>query len=77
MIWFGWLNAVLATITTLGIFIFWSLDGAMSGIGFLIFMIFVRIALKIVNTLFTVITGNPLFYDVKVLDNKKKEPDDE
>ncbi|MFN4156470.1 MAG: hypothetical protein ACK4HF_17635 [Paracoccaceae bacterium] len=62
------MNAVLAIIACVGLFVAWAVDGPAAAAGWLIVMVVVRLSLRLINTLFTAATGAPLFYDVKILD---------
>lgn len=68
MFWVGRVNAVLAVVAFVGLVVVWAVQGPAAAFGWLIFMGILRLALRIANTLWTAATGNPLFYDVKVLD---------
>jgi hypothetical protein len=64
------LNAVLAIVAAVGVVVAWAIQGPAGAAGWLIIMFVLRVSLRIVNTLWTAATGNPLFYDVKVLDRR-------
>lgn len=68
MFWVGRVNAVLAVVAFVGLVVVWAIQGAAGAAGWLIIMLVVRLSLRVINTLWTAATGNPLFYDVKVLD---------
>lgn len=70
MFWAGRVNAVLAILTFVGLVVVWSVQGPGAAAGWLIVMVLVRIGIRILDTVWTAITGNPLIYQVKVLDRR-------
>lgn len=70
MFWLGRLNAILAIVAFLGLFIVWAVQGPAGAAGWLIIMLLVRVALRILDTVWTAATGNPLFYHTKILDRR-------
>lgn len=67
MFWWGRVNGIIAIVAFGG-----SALAIVSGefaalFGIWILVIAMRVMLNICNTLYTVITGNPLFYDTKIL----------
>lgn len=71
MFWAGRVNAVLAIATFGGVFFIGVFVGPAEAAAWFFFMIFVRVSIKIVDVLWTAVTGNPLVYQVKVLDPKR------
>ncbi len=70
MFWAGRVNAVLAIVAFVGLIVVWSVQGPGAAFGWLILMGLVRIGIRILDTVWTAITGNPLIYQVKVLDRR-------
>lgn len=70
MFWVGRVNAVLAVVAFVGLVVVWAVQGAAGAAGWLVFMLVLRIALRVANTLWTAATGVPLFYDTKILDRR-------
>ena len=70
MFWKGRVNAVLVIITIAGFCLFFAAEGFSAAAGFFIFMLLVRLFLGVLNIIWTAITGNPLFYDTKILRNR-------
>lgn len=70
MFWLGRLNAILAIVVFLGLVIVWAVQGPGAAFGWLIFMGLLRIAIRIVDVVWTAATGNPLFYHTKILDRR-------
>jgi hypothetical protein len=42
-------------------------------LGWLLVMGVIRVAFRILDIVWTAITGNPLFYDTKIFDNRRGE----
>lgn len=70
MFWLGRLNAILAIVAFVGLVIVWAVQGPAGAAGWLIIMLLVRVALRILDVLWTAATGNPLFYHTKILDRR-------
>lgn len=70
MFWAGRVNAVLAIVAFIGLIVCWAVQGPAGAAGWLIIMLFVRIGIRILDTVWTAATGNPLIYQVKVLDRR-------
>lgn len=68
MFWVGRLNAFIAILSFVGVVVVWSYAGVSDALVWLFAMAVLRVALRIVNTVWTAVVGNPLFYDIKVLD---------
>ena len=77
MFWAGRVNAVLAIVAAIGVVICWAVQGPAGAAGWLLIMFVIRIAIRILDTLWTAATGNPLIYQVKVLDPQRGRPDGE
>tara|TARA_R110002074_G_scaffold125024_2_gene261900 strand:+ start:18545 stop:18802 length:258 start_codon:yes stop_codon:yes gene_type:complete len=77
MIWIARYNAVMSIIAVVGIIIFWAASGPMDAIAFLLFMLFLRFFFFVANILWTAVTGNPLFYDTKILNERRKQASDD
>jgi len=73
MFWIGRLNAILAIVGFVGLGVMWYGGAIQAAIGWVIVMFLVRIALGVMNTLWTAISGTPLFYDVKVIDKDETD----
>lgn len=71
MFWLGRLNAILAMVAGVGVVVVWAVQGPAGAAGWLIIMLVLRIALRIVDTIWTAATGNPLFYHTKILDPRR------
>ncbi|MCZ8080315.1 MAG: hypothetical protein O9289_17410 [Rhodobacteraceae bacterium] len=67
MFWLGRLNAILAIFAVVGLVIVWAIQGPAGAAGWLVFMFVLRITLRLANTIWTAATGNPLFYETKIL----------
>jgi hypothetical protein len=67
MFWAGRVNAVLAIVAFGGLVLFWALGGPVVALGWLFVMLGVRIAIRILDVVWTALTGNPLIYQTKVL----------
>jgi hypothetical protein len=76
MFWAGRVNAVLAIVAAVGVIVFWAIQGPSGAAGWLIIMLFVRIGIRILDVIWTALTGDPLIYQVKVLDRDKGRSDD-
>lgn len=75
MFWVGRLNAVMFLSAVIGFFAFLMVQGPESAFAWLVFLFVVRVVLKVADLLWTVFTGNPLFYQVKVLPpRERREP---
>lgn len=70
MFWKGRINAIIFLAIAIGIVLFCARGEYMAAGGFAVFMLFVKMCLGILDKIFTAITGKPLFYDVKVLDDE-------
>lgn len=70
MFWAGRVNAVLAITTFVGLVVVWSVQGPGAAAGWLIVMVLVRVGIRILDTVWTAITGNPLIYHTKILDRR-------
>ena len=70
MFWVGRLNAVLAIVTFVGLICFWVASGPGDAAAWLFTMFLLRVALKILDVIWTAATGNPLFYQIKILDRE-------
>lgn len=70
MFWIGRLNAVLAIVAFAGLIIIWGMSGVQAALGWLIVIGLVRVTFRVLNTFWTAVTGNPLFYDTKILDRR-------
>lgn len=70
MFWIGRVNAVLAIVAAVGVVVAWGVEGPAGAAGWLVIMLVLRVSLRIINTLWTAATGNPLFYDTKILDRR-------
>ncbi|MFC3088492.1 hypothetical protein [Tabrizicola soli] len=70
MFWLGRLNAILAIVAFVGLVIVWSIQGPAGAAGWLIIMLLVRVAIRILDVVWTAATGNPLFYHTKLLDRR-------
>lgn len=73
MFWVGRLNAVLAIVAFAGLVLMWATSGVQAALGWLLVMGVIRIGIRILDIVWTAITGNPLFYDTKILDNRRGE----
>lgn len=73
MFWIGRLNAILAIIAAVGVVVLWAAEGPAGAAGWIVLMLVLRIALRIVDVVWTATTGNPLFYHVKVLDRESDQ----
>lgn len=73
MFWLGRLNAILAIVAAVGVVVVWAVQGPAAAAGWLVFMFVLRIALRIVDVVWTAATGNPFFYHVKVLDRESDQ----
>lgn len=71
MFWLGRLNAILAIVAAIGVVLCWAVQGPAGAAGWLLVMFLIRIALRIVDVIWTALTGDPLFYQVKVLDRDR------
>lgn len=70
MFWLGRLNAILAIVAFVGLVVVWVAQGPGAAFGWLIFMGLLRIAIRIVDVVWTAATGNPLFYHTKILERR-------
>ena len=70
MFWLGRLNAILSIVTFVGLCIVWAIQGPAGAMGWLIIMLLVRVGIRILDVVWTALTGNPLIYQVKVLDRR-------
>jgi hypothetical protein len=73
MFWLGRLNAIVAIVAAVGVVIAWAIEGPAGAAGWLLLMFVLRIALRIVDVVWTAATGNPLFYQTKILDRRDEE----
>lgn len=64
------MNAILAILAFVGLVIVWSIQGPAGAMGWLIIMFVLRVAIRILDVLWTAATGNPLFYHTKILDQR-------
>lgn len=71
MFWAGQLNAILLIATFGGTFLIGILFGAGEGVAWFFFMFAVRVAIKLVDVVWTAFTGSPLVYQVKVLPTRR------
>lgn len=70
MFWAGRVNAVLAIIAAIGVVVCWAVQGPAGAAGWLIIMLLVRIGIRILDTLWTAVFGDPLIYQAKILDRR-------
>lgn len=70
MFWAGRVNAVLAIVAAAGVVICWAVQGAAGAAGWLIIMLLVRIGIRILDVIWTALTGDPLIYQTKILDRR-------
>lgn len=70
MFWAGRVNAVLAIVAFVGLVVVWAIQGPAGAAGWLIIMLFIRIGIRILDTVWTAATGNPLIYHTKILDRR-------
>ncbi len=75
MFWKGRINAIIFISMAIGIIMFTMKGEYAAAAGFVFFMFGVKIALGLLNILWTAATGNPLFYDVKVLSQRGRRDD--
>lgn len=68
MFWLGRLNAILAILAAAGVVVAWAAEGPAGAAGWLVVMLVLRFALRVIDTMWIAATGNPLFYQVKILD---------
>lgn len=68
MFWLGRLNAIFAIVAFAGLVIIWMTSGVQAALGWIIVVGIVRVALRVMDIVWTAATGNPLFYDTKILD---------
>lgn len=71
MFWAGRVNAVLAIVAFIGLVLCWAVQGPAGAAGWLIIMFAIRIGIRILDTVWTAITGDPLIYQVKLLDRDR------
>lgn len=71
MFWAGRVNAVLAIVAAVGVIVCWAVQGPAGAAGWLIIMFAVRVAIRIVDVIWTAVFGDPLIYQVKVLDRDR------
>lgn len=70
MFWLGRLNAILAIVAGVGVVVAWAVEGPAGAAGWLLLMFVLRIALRVVDVLWTAATGNPLFYNAKIMERR-------
>lgn len=70
MFWAGRVNAVLAIVAAIGVVICWAIQGPAGAAGWLIIMVIIRVAIRILDVIWTAATGNPLIYQTKILDRR-------
>jgi hypothetical protein len=70
MFWAGRVNAVLAIVAFIGLIVCWAVQGPAGAAGWLIIMLLVRIGIRILDTVWTALTGDPLIYNTKILDRR-------
>lgn len=70
MFWAGRVNAVLAIVAFIGLVVCWAVQGPAGAAGWLIIMFLVRIGIRILDTVWTALTGDPLIYNTKILDRR-------
>lgn len=77
MFWWGRVNSLIqfAFFGGLGLFLLAGQFGA--AFGWMFVIILVRVALFFVNMVWTMVTGDPLFYDTKVLPPRNSGSDQE
>lgn len=73
MFWAGRVSAVLAIVAAAGVVVCWAVEGPAGAAGWLIVMLVIRIALRVVDVIWTALTGDPLFYQVKILDRGRRD----
>lgn len=71
MFWAGRVNAVLAIVACVGLFVFWAIQGPAGAAGWLIIMFAIRIGIRIIDVIWTALTGDPLIYQTKILDRDR------
>jgi hypothetical protein len=71
MFWLGRLNAILAIVAVIGLVLAFAIDGPAAAMGWLIIMFVLRVGIRILDTIWTATTGNPLFYHTKILDPRR------
>ena len=71
MFWAGRVDAVLSIVAFVGLVVVWAVQGPGAAAGWLILMALVRVGIRIVDTVWTALTGNPLIYQVKILDRDR------
>jgi len=71
MFWAGRVNSILVIVTFGGTFLIGILSSPLNGVAWFFFMLFVRIAIKLLDLFWTAITGDPLIYQTKILASRK------
>lgn len=77
MFWAGRVNAVLGIATFGGMFLIGALFGVGEGVAWFFFMFAVRVSLKLLDVVWTAVTGSPLVYQVKILPDRQPRGGDD